>query len=567
MNLPIRTPAHLEAQAKKRNLDPKSDPAVLSEMFVADCIMGHQLRDWHQFHRLFIERKDRKLGSYVLLNTTGITFAKLDEAGEFVNKTTAAAERKTWWKVDPVAEHPKSALAVYLSDTQKEAVNRELPGPRTGFIQLLARTQSLWYAMHTQHLNRVPEQQPIYKAKVIDFLHDTPTPIFAYAILDTMQRKCNIAPTDRMTEIAVKRFGPITSPLGLGYVQRYEYARSLYQAGLSGDGAAQYRALYADTLKLGALPPLDAGFRDALKTDGAGFVGFIRTNADELIAKKRHGLALQLAAQMDALGDTALCDEILAAIPAKASDKERTGLTLACANAQYQRKNFAQADRLLAKLLEDKELAQHPELWRWRSALNAEMKKSAESVKCLEKALDLEFAELPEVVNVESIRADYRVLMEHYQKYAEASALVEKSTAKAFLARVIRTADRWRLIDPDASEACRLAGKILATAGERDLAWDYWTTPIDLSPAESKPWLELAEALKSEGDLERADRAYALGFEAEPTNPEILWKRAQNLARLGQAEQARTLYRQIADGRWQDRFNPTVEQARSLAGK
>ena len=35
----------------------------------------------------------------------------------------------------------------------------------------------------------------------------------------------------------------------------------------------------------------------------------------------------------------------------------------------------------------------------------------------------LEYAELPEVVNVQSIRADYRVLLEHYQKVAEASAL------------------------------------------------------------------------------------------------------------------------------------------------
>ncbi len=174
---------------------------------------------------------------------------------------------------------------------------------------------------------------------------------------------------------------------------------------------------------------------------------------------------------------------------------------------------------------------------------------------------------MPEVVNLESIRTDYRVILEHYQRIAEASALLEKSAPKAFLAKVIRTADRWRLIDPDASEPCKLAGKILQTAGERELAWDYWTTPIDLHPAESKPWLDLAETLIAEGDLERADRAFALGFEAEPTNPEILWRRAQNLARLGQPEQARTLYRQIADGTWQERFNATVERARGLAGK
>jgi len=136
---------------------------------------------------------------------------------------------------------------------------------------------------------------------------------------------------------------------------------------------------------------------------------------------------------------------------------------------------------------------------------------------------------------------------------------------RAFLAKVIRTTDRWRLIDAEASEPCQLAGKILHTLGERELAWDYWTTPIDLHPAESKPWLDLAETMKSEGDLDRADRAFGLAFEAEQTNPEILWKQAQNLVRMGQTDRARQLYRQIADGDWQERFSATIEQARGLA--
>ena len=71
--------------------------------------------------------------------------------------------------------------------------------------------------------------------------------------------------------------------------------------------------------------------------------------------------------------------------------------------------------------------------------------------------------------------------------------------------------------------------------------------------------------MKSVGDLDRADRAFGHAFETEPTNPDILWKRAQNLVRLGQGDRARHLYRQIADGAWQPRFSATVEQARALA--
>jgi tetratricopeptide (TPR) repeat protein len=242
-------------------------------------------------------------------------------------------------------------------------------------------------------------------------------------------------------------------------------------------------------------------------------------------------------------------------------------LTLVAVNFLTQKKNFTHADRLLAKLLEDKKLAELPELWRWRSNLAKEAGQTATSIACLEKALELEYADLPEVVNLESIRKDYGTLLGHYQKIAEASASLEKSATKAFLAKVIRTTDRWRLIDPESSQSSILAGKILHTMGERELAWDYWTTPIDLHPAESRPWLELAETMKTEGDLEKADRAFAVAFEAESSNPEILWKRAQNAVRMGQPDRARQLYRQIADSDWQERFQATVEQARGLAGQ
>ncbi len=217
-----------------------------------------------------------------------------------------------------------------------------MPGPKDGFIQKLGRFRDLWLTWHNQRPMQNPAELPMHRANVMDFLQDTPSPLFAYAILDTMQRRCNIAPSDRMMELAVKRFGPITSPVGLGYVGRYEYARSLYQAGLAADAGKQFRELHADTLKYGMLPPIDADFRAALTAKE--FVGFIRSTAAELLQKKRYGLNFQLAAQMDQLGDEALCDEVLAAILSKASDKERNALTLICVQVQSQRKNFAQAE-------------------------------------------------------------------------------------------------------------------------------------------------------------------------------------------------------------------------------
>ena len=63
-------------------------------------------------------------------------------------------------------------------------------------------------------------------------------------------------------------------------------------------------------------------------------------------------------------------------------------------------------------------------------------------------------------------------------------------------------------------------------------------------------------------EMDAAERAYVTACELEPTNAEILWARAENLERLGQVEPARGLYRRIADGTWQPRFQAVQERAR-----
>ena len=68
---------------------------------------------------------------------------------------------------------------------------------------------------------------------------------------------------------------------------------------------------------------------------------------------------------------------------------------------------------------------------------------------------------------------------------------------------------------------------------------------------------------KRKGELELADRAYKAAFEAEPTNAQILWDRAENLRRIGKTVEATGLFRQIAEGTWQPRFQGLVNQART----
>jgi tetratricopeptide (TPR) repeat protein len=98
--------------------------------------------------------------------------------------------------------------------------------------------------------------------------------------------------------------------------------------------------------------------------------------------------------------------------------------------------------------------------------------------------------------------------------------------------------------------------------GDRDLVWDYLTTPVALHPAEAEPWRDLAQTLSRKGDLELADRAYQAAFEAEPTNAQILWDRARNLRQAGKTIEAQKIYRQLADGKWSPQFQWVQAQAR-----
>ena len=117
------------------------------------------------------------------------------------------------------------------------------------------------------------------------------------------------------------------------------------------------------------------------------------------------------------------------------------------------------------------------------------------------------------------------------------------------------------LFDREADAPCQQASRILKTLGAR-LAWEYLTTPIGLHASEAAPWQNLAQSLSQEGELDLADLAYAAAFDAEPTNAQLLWDRAQNLRQAGKLAEERAVLRRIADGQWQPRFNWIQSQAR-----
>jgi predicted Zn-dependent protease len=357
---------------------------------------------------------------------------------------------------------------------------------------------------------------------------------------------------------------------GLKYAARYERARNLLKAGDRELARQLFAELYAETLKAGVLPPIDASFREAFQdtnSEASLFGNLMRRAAADLARRERHLEIIMLARQAHDLGDQLLADELLGNALTTVPAKDQQTLRLASIGLLCQTKQLARIDVLLHPLLADVNLGQHPGLWRLGAAVAQQQGLLARAAAYLDKALDLEYRNLPPVVNLATIRADYGKLLADYREQVKAVTLLETDPPKDLLARVIRAADRWRSLDSDSTAACQAAARILQTLGAKELAWDYLTTPIGLQPNEADPWLKLAQALQGEGDFDLADRAYTLAFAGEATNAQILWDRAQNLQQAGRIEQARQLYRQLADGTWQPRFQGLQQQARWLVNR
>jgi tetratricopeptide (TPR) repeat protein len=224
------------------------------------------------------------------------------------------------------------------------------------------------------------------------------------------------------------------------------------------------------------------------------------------------------------------------------------------------------SEPFLGALLAERELAQKPSLWRPAAAIAEQREQPARQLECLEQALALEYRNLPEVINLEDVRRDYRTLLGRYQSLAEAMATLKLPPPPDFAAKVVRTADRWRALDSNSTDACQSAARILQVLGQRELGWDYLTTPIGQRPAEAEPGVELARTLNRQGEPGLADRAYAAAFEAEPTNAQILWDRAAALKQAGRLVEAQKLFRQLAECDWQPRFQGLQSQARWQLG-
>jgi tetratricopeptide (TPR) repeat protein len=550
--LPFRTRDQVRQALKLENKGyPDLDEDEALALFAAEFAANNGAEAQQIYRQRFHARNIRPLGFYTLLVACNVNVDTDDAA------------------LNVLAEHGQEPLAKYLAYHSNPALRRHLElsqigGPRESFLQSLAELRVLsmsWTsgkATAGDAVARSAEQQ-----RALDFVRRNKSSAFGWALLTTVADR---AGDDKPFRLALaEAYQPFEEMAGLAYAARYERARNLLHGGQRQQAQTVFRELYEKTLKEGVLPPIDQDFRQALQPEGTEanpWGELMRHTTATLVGQKRRLAVIALAQQCWQIGDQPTAGSLItAALQRPATESQRVVTTLAAIQFLAQTQQLVQADSLLQSLLANPTYARWPSLWRLSAHFAGQRGMTARSRSALEQALELEYQQLPDVINVQAVRTDYAALLEHYQHVVDATATLQMPLPPDFAAKVIRAADRWRALDRE-GPACEVAAKILQSLGARDLAWEYRTTPVGLHPNEAAPWLNLAQTLRSEGELAQADHAYTAAFEAEPTNAQILWDRAQNLQQAGKQTEAQQVYRRLADGQWQPRFNGLQSQAR-----
>jgi hypothetical protein len=553
--LPYRSPQHVRKTLKIENKGLEGlrfDDALALLAAYLGANDGKQALEL--FRKSFHERNQRQLGYYVLLAAAG------------VNLDTEHA--------DVLAEHMDEPLAQYLALHTSPVLLRHASQWAVGtgqwhdsFLQRLAVSHALYQRWENAHPGRDAAQRQAERERAFDYVRRNAGTVFGWSLLCLMED--HAGKDEDFHRALADAWGLFADVPGLEYAARYEQARCLWKGARRAEARRHFRELYEQTFRKDLLPLIDGDFRATLLADGKEpdeWSALLRRTAGRLIEQKHRPAVLVLARQCWELGDESRANHLLAAaLERLPEDGERVPMTLAAFDFLWQTNQLAQADQLLGGLLADEQLAQHPALWRLAARLAERRDMPDRQLACLERALEVEYRNLPEVINLEELRRDYGNLLEQYQRLADAMVTLKVAVPPDFVAKVVRAANRWRALDSDGEKACQAAGHVLQTLGARDLVWDYLTTPIGMRPNEAGPWAGLAQELTRHGDRELADRALAAAFEAEPTNAQYLWDRAQNLRQLGKRVEARGLFRRLAEGTWQPRFAWLRAQARAYA--
>lgn len=547
--LPFRSFEHVKKSLK---LEDKAVPAYSFDVGIAALASRLAEENKAEAERIvrevFLEKDQRQLGLYVILAALG---SQLD-SGSF----------------DVAAAHLDHPLAQYLSLHSSPVLRKHAAQWAVqsgsfdrGFLGRLSRAHALlqrWSSESLEKLNR--EQLAKEEVKALAFLDENAPGPIAWDLLCRMAD--NKAASPDLHRRLAARFDTFVGDDHLGESARLEKARCLDRAGDHKQAQKTLLESIDRAVKAGELPALDEGCLSILEADDLWRTTLVGV-ADKLLAKKARAGVLALALRAWRLDDPILAGELADKAAAGVPDDEKNGVQYMMLEYLVETRQTAAARKHLEAMAKEPVFAKNPDFWRAAAQMAFEASDIAGEIEARERALDAAFAGSFEGADISDMSEDCVSLLKAYTSMIKLAPALKATPPPELAVKVRRTADRWRSVAPSSEAACEISAEAFRALGDRDLAWDYLTTPLANEPNDASSWERLAKNQIAAGDRESADAAFAAAFQVEPTNPQLLWDRAENLRRLGRIAAADTLLRQIAAGAWQPRFQGLVHRAKA----
>lgn len=532
-------------------------------LMLADTAAGRGDRVIEVARRRFLDRDDRRGGLFVLLSRfpQQLVFDESPDEG-----SSDAETQNVDLRPDVEGSPLKQFLRQYINwaRSRDDSVDFALDSAAPGLLtQLVAARNHTWrWRTGRATTDRTADQIADEFQRTLEFVAGCRTAEVGWTVLSAIPPRLEDPELRQLFIDAARQFEQ--HPLTSGVV-RLARVRALLSNGSVDDARIALREWLRGMLARSVVPVLDADIRNefAEQDAAADWQRVIREAAFELVNESRFVAALMLSRQLRQLGDTDVADQILDAVLADlpAADHPVDSLLVI---EQLAQRSDARADTLFGEIQDLPLLQDVAPIWRLAAAAADAADRPREALDRLEKAITIEFRTRPEVINVDTVNADYSDLLTRLEQLADAARMLESEPPTGLATRVIRAADQWRSLVEDDTQACQQAARILGKLDLTDTAWEYLTTPLAGRAGEAEPWKSLATSLTDEQRIDLADMAWTRAFEMESTDPGILLAHARMLHSHRRNAKARQLTRQIVEGSWQPRFSNIVAQAEQL---
>jgi tetratricopeptide (TPR) repeat protein len=532
------------------------------ELILADMAEGNGTRVARTINAQFFERGDRRDALYVLLSRFP-AHLKWEEDVDGTDGRKRQVDLRPSPEGSPVRQFVRQYIS-WMLNSDGSATEFAIEGSSDGFVQRMAIARNLYqrWSSGAATNDRTNSQIKTELQRTLDFVASCRTDAMGWTLLSVIHPKIEAAELNEIFADVAVRFEDNPQ---LAWLVRQERVKALFKAGRHKKARRLYTGLLRAAVRQGAQPRIAADIREQFVSHGGqkAWSELVEACGTAFMQAKLFRTAFLFSAQLRQLGDVeqagALLDDVLAVVTAD----NRPDVTL-LAVEHLRQLSDGKADDLMDSLLDQEQLQKDARVWRYAARVADDLGHRQTALRRLEYAIDLEFRDRPDVIDVEKLRAVYTDLLTRYEEMIDASTTLETAVPEDTFARIIRAADQWRSLEDDTTTCCHLTARVLAKLNQTELAWSYLTTPLAGRSGESASWRTLAVNLTQQEQVELAGLAWSKAFEFEQTNPELLLSHAKMLAANGHTVGSRRLLKQIVDSNWQPRFNRVQQQARNL---